>query len=185
MIFLFVAEGLSCMIRGAEERGDLEGVKVCRDAPMVSHLLFADDSLILIQADKKNADCLADILTRYSASSGQKISEANSSIFFSSNMDVDAKLEVCEALNIMTETLNDKYLGLPALVGADRSYCFRHLIDRVISRINGWKEKLLSMGGKEILIKSIAQAVPVYAMMIFKILKFFCKGITTAISQYW
>jgi hypothetical protein len=68
-LFLIVAEGLSCMIRGAEERGDLEGVKVCRDAPTVSHLLFADDSLILMQADKKNADCLANILTRYCASS--------------------------------------------------------------------------------------------------------------------
>jgi len=71
----------------------------------------------------------------------------------------------------MTETLSDKYLGLPALMGTDRSDCFRNLIDRVICRINGWKEKLLSMGGKEILIKSIAQAVPVYAVMVFKIPK--------------
>ena len=56
-------------------------------------------------------------------------------------------------------------------MGADRSDCFRHLIDRMNLRINGWMEKLLSMGGKEILIKSIAQVVPVYAMMVFKILK--------------
>lgn len=69
------------MIRRAEKRGDLVGVKVCRDEPMVSHLLFADDSLILMQAERKNADCLADILTRYCASSGQKVSEAKSSIF--------------------------------------------------------------------------------------------------------
>jgi hypothetical protein len=46
-------------------------------------------------------------------------------------------------------------------VATNRSDCFRHLIDRVVSRINGWKEKLLSLGGKEILIKSIAQVVPV------------------------
>jgi hypothetical protein len=85
------------------------------------------------------------------------------------------KAEVCEALNIMTESLCDKYLGLPAMVGADRSDCFRHLIDRVNLRINGWKEKLLSFGGKEILIKSVAQAVPVYAMMVFKIPKKFAK----------
>ena len=70
----------------------------------------------------------------------------------------------------MTESLSDKYLGLPALVGADRSDCFRHLVDRVVTRIDGWKEKTLSMGGKETLIKSIAQAVPVYAMMVVKIL---------------
>jgi hypothetical protein len=41
------------------------------------------------------------------------------------------------------------------------------------------------MGGKEVLIKSIAQAMPVYAMMVFKIPKNICKGITDAISQFW
>jgi len=53
------------------------------------------------------------------------------------------------------------------------------------AKTKGWKEKLLSMGGKEILIKSIAQAVPVYAMMAFKILKNICKGISDTISQFW
>ena len=161
------------------------GVRVCRDAPVISHLLFADDSLILMHADRKNADCLMDILNRYCAISGQKISEAKSSIYFSRNTQVDTRAEVCEALNIMIESLSDKYLGLPAMVGADRSDCFHHQIDRVNSRINGWKEKLLSMGGKEILIKSVAQAVPVYAMMVFKVPKKICKGITDTISQFW
>ena len=55
---------------------------------------------------------------------------------------------------------------------ADRSDSFSHLIDnKVNSRIAGWEEKLLSIIGKKILIKSIAQAVPAYAMMVFKILK--------------
>jgi hypothetical protein len=44
---------------------------------------------------------------------------------------------------------------------------------------------LLSMGGKEVLIKSIAQAVPVYAMMVLKIPKNVCKGISDAISNFW
>jgi hypothetical protein len=85
--------------------------------------------------------------------------------------------ELCATLNIVTESLNDKYLGMPTMVGIDRSDCFQHLIDRVRSKTKRWKEKLLSMGGKEILIKSIAQAVPLYAMMVFKIpKKTFAKG---------
>lgn len=84
-LFLMVAEGLSCMIRKAEERGELDGVRVCRGSPTISHLLFADDSLILMQADKKNADCMASLLDRYCANSGQKLSEAKSSIYFSRN----------------------------------------------------------------------------------------------------
>jgi hypothetical protein len=95
------------------------------------------------------------------------------------------KADMCEVMNTMIESLNDKYLGLPTMVGVDRSNCFCHLIDRVNSRINGWKEKLLSLGGKEILIKSIAQPIPVYVMMVFKVPNNICKGITDAISNYW
>jgi len=160
-LFLLVAEGLSSLIKGAENRGELQGIRVCREAPAVSHLLFADDSLILMEANKENAETLKGLLDRYCENSGQKVSESKCSIFFSENTDVGVKAEVCETLNIMTESLNDKYLGLPAMVGIDRSDCFQHLIDRVRAKTKGWKEKLLSLGGKEILIKSIAQAIPV------------------------
>lgn len=83
------------------------------------------------------------------------------------------------------ESLNDKYLGLPLLVGVDRSDCFCHLVDRVCQLLKGWKKKLLSITGKEVLIKAIAQAISVFAMTVFKIPKNFCKGISDAISQYW
>ena len=52
-------------------------------------------------------------------------------------------------------------------------------------KISGWKEKLLSVGGKEILLKSVTQAIPTYAMSVFKIPKIFCKGIINAISHFW
>lgn len=183
--FLLVAEGLSSMLQGAENRGDLVGIRVCREAPMISHLLFADDSLILMQADRNNADHLKAILDTYCQNSGQKISEAKSSIFFSGNTAVEDKAVVCGSLDIMTEALNDKYLGLPAMIGVDKSDCFRHLIDRVNNRINGWKEKMLSTGGKEVLIKSIAQAIPVFAMSFFRIPKKMCDCISEAIARFW
>jgi hypothetical protein len=41
------------------------------------------------------------------------------------------------------------------------------------------------MGGKEVLLKMVAQAMPVFAMTIFKIPKNICKGNTDAISQLW
>ena len=88
-------------------------------------------------------------------------------------------------LHIDTEALSDKYLGLPALVGADRSDCFKHFIERIIQRINGWKEKQLSIGGKEILLKALAQAIPVYAMSVFQIPKGVCKSMMDAISKFW
>ena len=52
--------------------------------------------------------------------------------------------------------MTDKYLGLPSHVGVDRGNCFRHLLDRVWALIDVWNERMLSLGGKEVLLKSIA-----------------------------
>ena len=117
--------------------------------------------------------------------SGQLVSEAKSSIFFSPCTLVETREDVCTILNILTEAITDKYLGLPAQVGIDRSDCFQHLIDRVCTRLAGFKEKLLSYGGKEVLLKAVAQAIPAYAMSVFKLSKQVTKGITDAMTRYW
>jgi hypothetical protein len=67
--------------------------------------------------------------------------------------------EICEAPHINNEALPDKYLGLAATIGAERSDCFLHFVERIIQRINGWKETQLSIGGKEILLKMVSQAI--------------------------
>jgi hypothetical protein len=87
-----------------------------------------------------NAIALHNALDLYCTSSDQLVSDAKSSIFFSPNTEVPIREEVCEKLNIVTESLSDKYLGLLSLVGADRRGCFKHLIERVCMLINGWNE---------------------------------------------
>jgi hypothetical protein len=169
--FLLYAEGLSNLLMHEKEVGDIDGIRVCRNAQSVSHLLFANDSLILMKDDMTNAISLQQVLDTYCASSGQMVSVAKSSIFFSQNTNALIRVEICETLHINTKALSDKYLGLPALVGADGSDCFKHFIEKIIQRINGWKEKLLSIGGKEILLKAVAQAIPVFAMSVFLIPK--------------
>jgi hypothetical protein len=181
-LFLLCAEGLSSDLLHEEEIGGIEGIKVCRNAPSVSHLLFADDSLILLKADLNNAISLQQVLESYCANSGQLVSVAKSSIFFSPNTNVDVKVDICTALNINTEAISDKYLGLPAIVGVDRSDCFLHLVERVLQRIKGWKEKMLSIGGKEILIKAVIQSIPVYALSVFLLPKNICKKISNIIA---
>lgn len=114
-------EGLSALIAHKEENGQLEGVQVCGDSPFISHLLFADGSLILMRADAMNAITLKRILDDYCDASGQMVSAAKSSIYFSPNTSVDDKVDVCQILDIMTESISDKYLGLPSMIGVDRS----------------------------------------------------------------
>jgi hypothetical protein len=95
-----------------------------------------------------NATSLRRVLDQYFASSGQIVSEAKCNIFFSPNVDVEVKVQVCEELNITTEAISDKYLGFPSMVGLDRTDSFIYLLERIIERLEGCKERFLSMGGR-------------------------------------
>ena len=105
--------------------------------------------------------------------------------FFSPNTPATSRTEICQELHIDTEALSDKYLELPAMMGADRSDCFKHFYERIKERLKGWMEKQLSTGGKEILIKAVAQAIPVFTMSVFSLPKGVCKDITDLIAQFW
>jgi hypothetical protein len=54
-LFLLCAEGFSALLKKAENEGEIGGVKICHGAPSISHLLFADDSLILVRTNGEDA----------------------------------------------------------------------------------------------------------------------------------
>jgi hypothetical protein len=64
-LFLLCAEAFSCLLHAAEQRGELEGVKVCQNAPNINHLLFSDDSLLLMKSDLRSAKHLQHVLSNY------------------------------------------------------------------------------------------------------------------------
>ena len=55
-LFLLCAEGLSSLIKAFMANGDLKGISVCRGGPELSHLFFADDSLIFCRASMEDCD---------------------------------------------------------------------------------------------------------------------------------
>ena len=79
----------------------------------------------------------------------------------------------------------EKYLGLPALVGRAKKQSFTYIKERVWRKLQGWKEKLLSQAGKEILIKSVIQAIPTHTMSCFKLPRGLIKELETLIRKFW
>jgi hypothetical protein len=62
------------------------------------------------------------------------------------------------------------YLGLPSMIGRKKKEIFAFIKDRIWKRINSWRGRALSRAGKEIMIKSVLQAIPSYIMSIYIIL---------------
>jgi hypothetical protein len=184
-LFLLCAEGLSSLLKYSGPLYLSRGIRVGVHAPWLSHLLFADDCLVFIQASSNGAQRLQNILEAYRVGSGQLVNRAKSAVFFSTNCTDVMKQEVHDFSGIDAEALVEKYLGLPTALGRSVDGQFDHIVTRIKKLVNGYVAKNLSGAAREVLVKAICQAIPTYSMSCFRLSKKMCKRITSIVSRYW
>ncbi|KAL2247007.1 UNVERIFIED_CONTAM: hypothetical protein Sindi_2553000 [Sesamum indicum] len=109
-LFTLCAEALSCLFQNREARGGIRRVAVARNAPKVSHLLFAEDTLIFCQASIGAMRTVQDILKLYAVASGQLINFDKSSVFSSRNIPAEERKELTH-LGVQIDISPSKYLG--------------------------------------------------------------------------
>jgi hypothetical protein len=90
-----------------------------------------------------------------------------------------------DTLDVWSEALNAGYLRMPTDVGSSRSVTFKFIRYCVWSKVKGWLEKILSAGGKEVLIKSVNRAILVYSMARFRLPHGLCEHINSLSRQFW
>jgi hypothetical protein len=86
---------------------------------------------------------------------------------------------------VENEPLNERYLGLPTDVGRTTNGAFKYLKDRVWNKVQGWIEQTLSAGGKDVLIKTVAQAIPTYTMGCFRLPRGLCELLNSLLRKFW
>ena len=128
---------------------------------------------------------VTDILQLYADSFGQSINFEKSSIYFSSNTVGDRRETIKNMLGIKEVDRFESYLRLPTLLGRSKYQAFSFLKDRVWKKMQGWKGKLLSRAGKEVLIKVVAQSIPTYTMGVFLLPAKLCNELNALCARFW
>jgi len=161
-------------------------VRVCKTVPPVSHRLFADDSFLFCKATMAEANCFKDILLCYEAASCQALNFGKSAITFSKNTKPDVITSLRNCVDVSRNIGSGTYLGLPSMVGRNKKSIFNYIKDKIWRKCQSWSARSLSRTGTEVLIKSVAKAIPSYCMGAFLLPSPLCEELERmANSFYW
>lgn len=184
-LFIIVSDVLFSMLNHAAARGFLKGLSFGRRGLTLTHLFFADDSLLFLKATSQNCRVVSQILKSYCKASGQVVNLEKSNLFFSPNTLAEVKEEMRAALNVNITDDPRKYLGLPTIYGRSEKEALAFVKEKILHKVQGWKQSLLTQAGREVLIKFVAQAVPSYPMSVFSFPIGFCKEIDSILANFW
>lgn len=154
-LFVLRAHGLSSLFNAYETRGFFRGEKIAPTSPSMSHLFFANDSLVFFRATMEEGARVKECLYLYEKASGKLINYDKSPLSFSPNTHLMFMDTIKNILTTPVVQQHELYLGLPMVSLRSKRLQFKYLVDRVVQRIQGWGNKWFSTRGKEVLIKSI------------------------------
>ncbi|GKV30536.1 hypothetical protein SLEP1_g39339 [Rubroshorea leprosula] len=165
-LFLIVAEGLNGIISSAVEKALFEGVQIGRGDLRISHLQFADDTLLMGKATEENIWTTKCIMQAFELVSGLKINYGKSSLIGINVNDVWEKEMTC-LLNCKSGSLPCKYLGIPLGVDLRRIATWKPLIDTLKRKLSSWSGRFLSLGGRITLINAVLTSLSVFIMSFY------------------
>jgi hypothetical protein len=183
-LFIICADVFFSMIIYKQNQSLIQGIVIAQTSPKVTHLFFADDSIIFCKANKEEVSQLKAVFEDYQRISGQQINLDKSEMMFSPLMHHHIKQELQEILPFSITNSIDKYLGLPTHIGHSKQAAFSFIMDRIRKKLKGWKERYLSFAGRSILINAVIQAIPTYVMSCFLLPKGLCDQIERAICRF-
>lgn len=169
-LFVLIAETLDIIIKKASNLGLWSGVEICKDGMKLTHLQYADDTLIFCEANVEALKNIKKALILFHLASGLQVNFHKSSLI-GVNTPSSWQHDATRSLQCKEGSIPFTYLGLPIGANPSRLQFWDPIIEKISKKLASWKGKLLSIGGRITLIKSSISSLPLYFMSLFPIPK--------------
>ncbi|XP_072059052.1 uncharacterized protein [Arachis hypogaea] len=147
-IFVLCMERLSQLISAAVEHGFWKPIKLNRESPDLSHLCFADDLILFAEATMDQANDIKRVLKAFCNSSGQRVSNDKTRVFFSRNVGNHVRSQISSTLQFSRTGDLGKYFGVPLIHSKVSKIIYSDIINKMNLRLNSWKASSLSLAGR-------------------------------------
>lgn len=162
-LFIIVADVLQRLVRQAASQGALRH-PIDPSLPCTV-LQYADDTLILLEGDTNSLTRLKSILDDFSLATGLTIN-FHKSTFVPLHIDASTATAMADILGCQVSGFPQTYLGLPLTPYKLRVCDFQPLITKFDPYLEGWKARLLSTGGRLILVNAVLSNLATYYMSV-------------------
>ena len=132
----------------------------------VSHLLYADDTILFCDACPKQLTYIRWVLTYFEAVTGLRVNMSKSEIMPIG--EVENLSSLADILSCRIEALPMSYLGMPLGASFKAVGVWNSIIEKIERRLGGWQKFYLSKGGCLTLLKSTLASLPKYFMSLFR-----------------
>nr|XP_025674239.1 uncharacterized protein LOC112774162 [Arachis hypogaea] len=146
-LFVLVVDVLSRMIGEAVRNGRISPLLVGRDNIELSHLQFADDTILLCPPDEETVRNYKRLLRCFEMMSSLSINFEKSNLI-PVNCRPEWVTRMCQLLGCQETALPVRYLGISLGANPRLVKTWKPIIDKVEEKLSLWKAKVLSKAGK-------------------------------------
>jgi len=170
LLFNLVADALSSLLDKAVQKNHITGIVADLIQGGISHIQYADNTVIMIDGSEKSVTNLKLILYSFEWLSGLTINFHKSDIFVF-GVDQSEQEKLADMLNCKLGSWPMRYLGIPISDSRIGISGFGGLKQKMSKRLDPWRGKHLSSGGKLVLTNSCLSSLPIFMMGFYSLPK--------------